>query len=270
MNSPAIATVPLSAWTAGSLLRQKTDHIAVEEPLEIRLDGQAVVTLMRTPGDDRELIAGFLFSEGIVTTRHDLADMTPCPHTGPSRPGNVWNVSLRPEISRDWSQHRRHFVASSSCGLCSKPTVNTAPAAPRIHTPLRIPARVLQALPGRLQEAQAVFSRTGGLHACAWFSPDGDLQAVREDVGRHNALDKLLGHRLLQNLDDPSGILLVSGRVAFEIVQKAFAAHLPVIAAISAPTSLAVEWAEHNGQTLVGFLRQGRMNIYSHPQRIVT
>lgn len=268
MNSPAVATVPLSVWEAGKSLRQKTDQVAVEEPLEIRLDAEALVTLMRTPGDDEELVTGLLFTEGIITSREDIAGITPCPHPGASRPGNVLNVTLRPGVSFDGSQRRRHFLASSSCGVCSKTTIETTSGADPVRSSLRVSCDVLQSLPHQLRKAQETFSRTGGLHACAWFAPDGTLQVIREDVGRHNALDKLIGHRIRQNLADPSGLLLVSGRVAFEIVQKAFAARLPLIAAISAPTSLAVECAERNGQTLVGFLREGRMNIYSHPQRI--
>lgn len=270
MNSPAVATVPLAAWETGKPLHQKTDQVAVEEPLEIRLNGEALVTLMRTPGDDQELVAGFLFTEGIVTSPEDIASITPCPHPGAARPGNVLNVTLSPEISIDWSQRRRHFVASSSCGVCSKTTIEMAQEPAPVLSSLRVSPDVLQSLPDQLRRAQETFSRTGGLHACAWFSPAGSLLAIREDVGRHNALDKLIGHRFLRHQDVPSGILLVSGRVAFEIVQKAFAARLPVLAAISAPTSQAVECAERNGQTLVGFLREGRMNIYSHPQRIVS
>jgi FdhD protein len=153
--------------------------------------------------------------------------------------------------------------------VCSKASIAAVRRSfPAIASTLRIPVGVLHALPARLRAAQETFDQTGGLHASAWFDPSGKLLALREDVGRHNALDKLIGHRLLDDSADSNGILLVSGRVAFEIVQKALAARFPIIAAISAPTSLAVEFAEENGQTLVGFLREGRMNIYTNPQRI--
>ena len=269
MNPESTNTVPLTAWKAGDPPRQKTDTVAVEEPLEIRLASEPIVTLMRTPGDDRDLIAGFLLTEGIIRRREDIVEIAPCPHPNAERPGNIVNVTLAPEVEVDFAQLRRHLVASSSCGVCSKASIAAVRRTfPAISSALRVPASVLHALPARLRAAQETFDQTGGLHASAWFDPSGKLLALREDVGRHNALDKVIGHRLLENTADPEGILLVSGRVAFEIVQKALAARFPIIAAISAPTSLAVEFAEENGQTLIGFLREGRLNIYTHPQRI--
>ena len=269
MNPESTNTVPLTAWKAGDPPRQKTDTVAVEEPLEIRLASEPIVTLMRTPGDDRDLIAGFLLTEGIIRRREDIVEIAPCPHPNAERPGNIVNVTLAQEVEVDFAQLRRHLVASSSCGVCSKASIAAVRRTfPAISSALRVPASVLHALPARLRAAQETFDQTGGLHASAWFDPSGKLLALREDVGRHNALDKVIGHRLLENTADPEGILLVSGRVAFEIVQKALAARFPIIAAISAPTSLAVEFAEENGQTLIGFLREGRLNIYTHPQRI--
>lgn len=269
---------PDPSWTEVSIRRlengreveRKTDAVAVEEPLEIRLGGEALVTLMRTPGDDRELIAGFLASEGLIKTRAQIATMEPCPHPSSERPGNIYNVTLAVSPPVDLAGLRRHFVASSSCGVCSKASIaSVRQAFPRISTEVSVPASVIANLPDRLRAAQETFARTGGLHASAAFDVHGNLLWLREDVGRHNALDKLIGARLLKegSLGD-ADILLVSGRVAFEIVQKALAGRFAVIAAISAPTSLAVEFAEENRQTLIGFLRDGRMNIYTHPQRV--
>lgn len=266
----ATAAVPINRWEIGKSPAAQRDVVAVEEPLEIRVNGEAIVTLMRTPGDDRELVAGFLVTEGLIRARRDLIEIAPCALPNGERPGNIVNAFLAPEVRIQVSELRRHIVASSSCGVCSKTSI----AAVRrsflpIESDLRVPARVIDALPGHLRAAQPTFAKTGGLHASAWFDPTGRLLTLREDVGRHNALDKLIGHRFLETPNAPSGgILLVSGRVAFEIVQKALAARFPIIAAISAPTSLAVEFAAENGQTLIGFLRDGRMNIYTHPERI--
>lgn len=268
-TNPATSAVPLHRLQRGGVPQPDTDNLAVEEPLEIRLDGQAIVTLMRTPGDDRDLIAGFLLTEGIIQQRKDIAGIAPCPHPNAERPGNIITVTLAPGLAVDFEKLRRHLVASSSCGVCSKASIAAIRRTfPAITSPTRIPASMLHSLPAKLRAAQETFDQTGGLHASAWFDSSGNLLALREDVGRHNALDKLIGHRLLENTTETDGILLVSGRVAFEIVQKALAARFPIIAAISAPTSLAVEFAEENNQTLVGFLRDGRMNIYTHPQRI--
>jgi len=269
MNSPAVTTVLITGLKTGAESHQKTDQVAVEEPLEIRLNGEAIVTLMRTPGDDLELVAGFLFTEGLIKHRDDLREIAPCPHPNAERPGNILNVTLAPHVRVDLAALRRHIVASSSCGVCSKTSIASVRRNfPAIHSRLRVSAETIHTLPARLRAAQETFAQTGGLHASAWFDPQGNLLVLREDVGRHNALDKLIGHRLLQNITESEGLLLVSGRVAFEIVQKALAARFPLIAAISAPTSLAVEFAQENNQTLIGFLRDGRMNIYTQPQRI--
>lgn len=271
MIQPSVAVVPLKRRNTDGTMELNTDRVAVEEPLEIRIGGEPIVTLMRTPGDDRELVLGFLFTEGLVKKAGDVVEITPCPHPNAERPGNILNVTLAPHISLNLDELRRHVVASSSCGVCSKASIAAVRRSfPVIYSEPRVRAEVIHSLPARLREAQKTFAQTGGLHASAWFDEQGNLIALREDVGRHNALDKLAGYRLAQNSTSEEGLLLVSGRVAFEIVQKALAARFPVIAAISAPTSLAVEFAGENGQTLIGFLREGRMNIYTHPQRVTT
>jgi len=269
MSGHAVTTIPLRRLQADGSAHLKNDEVSVEEPLEIRLNGEAFVTLMRTPGEDRELVTGFLFTEGIIREAADVLEIAPCAHIGAERPGNILNVTLGSNIPASPAELRRHVVASSSCGVCSKTSIAAIRRMfPAISSSLQVDAEVIYGLPEKLRAAQETFAQTGGLHACAWFRSDGALAAIREDVGRHNALDKLVGHRLLQRSVDTDGILQVSGRVAFEIVQKALAARFSIISAISAPTSLAVEFAEENGQTLIGFVREGRMNIYAHPQRI--
>lgn len=271
MSRDAVTTVPLRRLTSNGAATLDNDQVAVEEPLEIRLNGEAIVTLMRTPGEDRELVTGFLFTEGIIQQAGDILKIEPCLHTGTERPGNILNVTLGPHITIDPSELRRHVVASSSCGVCSKTSIAAVRRLfPAIESSLRVDAGIIHGLPEKLRAAQETFARTGGLHACGWFRRDGTLVAIREDVGRHNALDKLVGYRLMQGACLEDGILQVSGRVAFEIVQKALATQFSVIAAISAPTSLAVEFAEENGQTLIGFVRDGRMNLYTHPQRVIS
>lgn len=265
-----VANVLLNRWENGHFTTPENDRVAIEEPLEIRIHGEPVVTLMRTPGDDRDLVAGFLVTEGIVRERRDIIEIAPCPYPSAERAGNILNVTLASDTSFDLRELRRHIVASSSCGICSKTSIASVRRRfPAVQSDSRVSARVIQELPERLRASQSTFMQTGGLHATAWFDPQGNLLTLREDVGRHNALDKVIGHRFLEDFfASTEGILLVSGRVAFEIVQKALAAHFPIIVAISAPTSLAIEFANENRQTLVGFLRNGRMNIYTHPQRI--
>lgn len=263
-------TVPLLRVTAVGPPEPTTDLVAVEEPLEIRIQNEPFVTLMRTPGHDRELVTGFLFTEGLIASAEEIIELAPCPNSPSGLRRTILNVTLASPLKDDPATLRRHVVASSSCGICSKPSLDGQRPPVPISSRLQVDAGILHALPDRLLSAQKTFAQTGGLHASAWFDPKGKLLLLREDVGRHNALDKLIGHRLLHGLTDTEGILQVSGRVALEIVQKALAAQFPLIAAISAPTSLAVEFAEANQQTLIGFLREGRMNIYTHPQRVRT
>lgn len=222
---------------------------------------------MRTPGHDDELAAGFLLTEGLLKKREDILKIKPHPRNAN---GNVINVFLAPDVAVDLEKLTRHVFASSSCGLCGKATIAAAQQHfPKIKSRLSLPAKLLLDLPDKLRAAQETFARTGGLHAAAIFDTQGQLIVLREDVGRHNAVDKVLGYGFLHGLFPfTEHILLVSGRASFEIMQKALAGRIPVVAAISAPSSLAVEFARHSGQTLVGFLRGQRMNVYSHPKKL--
>ena len=246
---------------------------AGEEPLEIRLGfatggrrtHKSISITMRTPGDDFELAAGFLVTEGIIRSAREIFDITQCLDVAPEAKGNVLDVALVNPSGLDLARLSRHVFSASSCGICGKASID---AIRQNFPPLGegpcIDAEVIAALPEKLAAAQTAFQRTGGLHACALFDMSGGLLAVREDVGRHNALDKLIGWAAFQNqLPLKECILLLSGRVSFEMMQKALAAGIPTIAAISAPTSLAVDFAATSGQTLIGFLRPGRMNIYT-------
>jgi len=246
------------------------DHVAVEEPLELRLGDEPLATLMRTPGHDEELAAGLLLSEGVIREPSDLKRMARTSSPGATDAENHLNVFLRSEPRIDLAAVRRQLVTSSACGVCSRTSIATlARAFPKVDSALRVPASVFYQLPATLQAHQATFAQTGGLHACALFDAAGQLLLLREDVGRHNAVDKVIGHAFLHGLLPlDRHILMVSGRLAFEIVQKALAAGAPIVAAISAPTSLALELARDNGQTLIGFLRDRRMNIYTHPGRV--
>ncbi len=244
------------------------DWVVREEPLEIRVRGKSVAVTMRTPGHDKELAAGFLLSEGTISNAADIVEMAPCPAS--DHPENTLNAFLSSSAQVDFAQLTRHVFASSSCGLCGKASIE---AVHQHFSPIdsapTVSAGVLAELPERMRKSQRHFARTGGLHAAAIFDAEGLLVVLREDVGRHNAVDKVVGYGLLQNqLPYDSNILLVSGRASFEIMQKALAARIPIVCAISAPSSLAVAFAEESGQTLVGFLRGASMNIYSHPQRL--
>jgi len=243
----------------------REDSLAVEEPLEIRVGGHSVAVVMRTPGHDRELVAGFLVTEGLVKQRGEVLDLVYCRADGGKPEENILDVLLAPGAVVDVARLTRHVFTSSSCGICSKATIEAVRMQfPAIAAPLSPRRAVLSALPDKLRAAQAAFAATGGLHASALFDAEGGLQVVREDVGRHNALDKVVGHAFFAEKLPLSGMmLLVSGRVSFEIMQKALAAGIPCVAAISAPTSAAVEFARASGQTLVGFLRGTRMNVYA-------
>jgi FdhD protein len=261
---------PVVEWNEGNP-RARQDEVAVEEPIEIRVGGTAVSVTMRTPGDDFELTAGFLFTERIVTAHDDIASIAygDGPNKRPST--NVVDVTLRAGKTVDLTRLQRHFYAASSCGVCGKSSI----CAVRVHDiqrpaeSLRINPELLAGLPAALRNRQAVFDRTGGLHAAALFDESGALLDVREDVGRHNAVDKIIGRALLDGrLPLSQQILFVSGRGAFEIVQKALVASVPVVASVSAPTSLAVELAREYGLTLIGFIRGQRFVVYSGNERL--
>jgi FdhD protein len=263
----------------GDVEVERADALAVEEPLAIRVrgrEGQAVsfVTTMRTPGQDEELAAGLLFAEGVLRGREDLLalERPADPRVAAELRGNVLIATLSPEALGRSQELTRGTVMGSACGVCGKTSIeNVMPdgAAP-LEAKLRVSPEVLYALPERLRERQSVFAQTGGLHAAALFTAEGELVAVREDIGRHNATDKLVGSRWLEAaLPLSDSILVVSGRAGFEIAQKAFAAGIPLLASVSAPSSLAVELAESAGVTLVGFLRGRRFNVYAHPARVL-
>lgn len=255
----------------GTPPRPESDEVAAEEPLEIRVEGKSLAVVMRTPGQDRELSAGFLLTEGLVLNSGDIFDITPC-GAAPNAdgPSSVIDVMLTRPETVDFSRFTRHVFSSSSCGICGKATIEAVQQQfARVQSALTITAEALSTLPAKLAAAQETFQKTGGLHASALFTNSGELVCLREDVGRHNALDKVIGHSLLNNhLPLDNHILLVSGRVSFEIMQKALAAGIPLVAAISAPTTLAVDFAQSSGQTLVGFLRGDTMNVYAGAERV--
>jgi FdhD protein len=260
----------VSEWDDGKS-RRKEDYLAAEEPLEIRIGDDPLSVTMRTPGNDLELAAGFLFTEGLIQRRAQIIALEEDAGTASENRGNVVLAKLAPESAPDFEKMRRHFFAASSCGICGKASIDSVRAR-TLQPPnpdFRFDPEVLVRLPDVLRESQAVFGRTGGLHAAALFDATGKLLVVREDIGRHNAVDKVVGWALLEDrvpLGDT--ILLVSGRGGFEIVQKAIVAGLPVVASVSAPSSLAVQLARELGQTLIGFLRGRRFVIYAGEERI--
>ncbi|MFJ9811884.1 formate dehydrogenase accessory sulfurtransferase FdhD [Streptomyces sp. NPDC101158] len=259
----------------GGAVNERPDTLVAEEPLEIRLNGRPIAITMRTPGDDFALAAGFLVSEGVLADASDVRNIVYC--AGAKDDGsntyNVVDVQLAPGVVVPDISLERNVYTTSSCGLCGKASldaVRTTARFPIADTPpVRLTPALLAALPDRLRAAQRVFDRTGGLHAAALFSEDGELLDVREDVGRHNAVDKLVGRALREGLLPlERAVLLVSGRASFELAQKAVMAGLPVLAAVSAPSSLAVDLAAESGLTLVGFLRGRDMNVYAGEHRI--
>jgi FdhD protein len=257
---------------------QRQDHLTVEEPFEIRLNQRSLAVIMRTPGHDHELALGFLLTEGIIKSIDDVLTLEDAIDTDGLPLANVLNVTLRalPPLPIDTpgntSTFQRHFAVSASCGLCGKNSIADllSNIPPLIVNDMRISASSIYTLSAQLRAQQTVFTHTGGLHAAALFTSTGQLYLLREDVGRHNAVDKLIGHGLLHHRFPYSHhLLMVSGRTSFEIIQKALFARIPCIAAISAPSSLAVELAHQSGITLIGFLRDHSMNVYTHPQRII-
>ena len=271
-KSRSVNLTRVSQWDDGNVER-KDDYLAAEEPLEIRIGDQPLSVTMRTPGHDVELAAGFLFTEGLIQNREQILaieSVEPITDDGVKR-GNVIQAELVEEATPDLAKMRRHFFASSSCGICGKASIDavrsrllTAP-----NPEFRVDAELLTSLPDILRSSQDVFQRTGGLHAAALFDSSGGLLVVREDIGRHNAVDKVIGWALLDHrVPLGNAVLLVSGRGGFEIVQKALVAGIPILASVSAPSSLAVQLARELRMTLVGFLRGRRFVIYSGEDRI--
>lgn len=258
----------------GSARRTRIDTLSAEEPLEIRVAGTSLAVTMRTPGADMDLAAGFLLTEGVLTAAPDLTALRYCSGTDDQgrQTYNVLDAALAPHVPPPDPSIQRNFFTSSSCGLCGKASVDAVRTASRFEVrddPLRIPVDVLTGLPDTLRAAQAAFDKTGGLHAAGLFDAEGRLLVAREDVGRHNAVDKVLGWALREGLVPlRSTVLMVSGRASFELTQKALMAGVPMLAAVSAPSTLAVELAEESGMTLVGFLRGETMNVYSCEGRI--
>lgn len=251
--------------------RERQDQVTVEEPLEIRLDQEAIAVVMRTPRDDFDLAAGFLYTEGLIRAPGDIGTISYCSAAQPPNLENIVEVRLASGVNFDRGQLKRNFYASSSCGVCGKASIEAIRTrAPRLQADFQVELEVLYGLDGKLRAAQAVFEQTGSLHAAALFDPRGELLVLREDVGRHNAVDKVVGSFMLENRTPPArSILMVSGRTSFEIVQKALVAGIPMVAAVSAPSSLAVDMAREAGMTLVGFLRGRGCNLYSGKQRII-
>ncbi len=243
----------------------RADLLAVEEPLEIRVGGQPLAVTMRTPGHDIDLAAGFLAAEGVIASPADLSEIRMCD-------ANVADVTLAPGVTLPMERLQRNFITTSACGVCGKHSIDAIRVQARYDVSadqVRVAPRVLAALPDRLRAAQRVFASTGGLHAAGIFTAAGALLAMREDVGRHNAVDKVIGWALREGRLPLAGcVLLVSGRASFELTQKALMAGMPVLAAVSAPSSLAAELAEESGMTLAGFLRGSSMNVYTGAQRL--
>ncbi len=248
------------------------DVVAVEEPLEIRVEGRSVAVVMRTPGHDDELATGFLLSEGVVTRGEDIFEISQCPSQSDSdlEKGNIVDVLLRDSASVDFDRLSRHVFSASSCGICGKATIDALfENFPRVSSTETFSSEMIMTLPDRLRAAQRTFEQTGGLHASAVFDSQGEMLVLREDVGRHNALDKVIGHALLNDrLPLKDSLLMLSGRISFELMQKALAAGISLVAGISAPSSLAVDFARESGQVLVGFLRDQGMNVYANADRV--
>jgi FdhD protein len=282
--SPAYTAVPIVKFGAAAP-RTESDLLAVEEPLEIRIAWghplsqkdprreKSISLTMRTPGDDLALAVGFLVSEGIVRARGDVAASKHCgPPVREDGTSNVVKIELAEGTAFDAARLERHFYTTSSCGVCGKTSLEAVKSAepPRLEREApRIRPDVVHALPAALRAAQDTFTRTGGLHAAGLFAPDGKLLSIAEDVGRHNAVDKVIGRELTEgHLPLGDRILVVSGRASFELVQKASMAGIPVLAAVGAPSSLAVELAREASMTLLGFVRDGRFNVYADADRV--
>ena len=281
LDPERVMNVRVTHWK-DHIQEQREDHVTVEEPFEVRINNRSLAVIMRTPGHDRELAMGFLLTERVIHQVDDVHTIVDATDDDGLPLANVVNVILSPREQQDsltqrdnYEQHsvfERHFAVSASCGLCGKNSIDdlmlTVPSL-KVED-LRISASCFYELTRQLRIGQDVFTHTGGLHAAGLFTSTGELCLLREDVGRHNAVDKIIGHGLLHNtLPYSRHILMVSGRTSYEIIQKALLARIPCIAAISAPSSLAVELAHQSGITLIGFLRDHAMNVYTHPERII-
>jgi FdhD protein len=259
----------------GGARAAQPDQAATEEPLEVRLHDRPFAVIMRTPGADRELAAGFLLAERVIGGADDLGAIAHCTDAAADHPENIVNVLLANGSAAGIDAllaGRRQITTTSSCGMCGRRTIESlaADAAP-VRAAWTVPAAVIASLPERLRARQAVFDETGGLHAAGLFTRDGSLVDIAEDVGRHNAVDKIVGRMLIrESLPLSDHLLCVSGRTSFEIVQKAIVAGLPLVAAVSAPSSLAIDLAEEFGVTLVGFIRGDTFNIYAHAERVAS
>ncbi|MDM9382809.1 formate dehydrogenase accessory sulfurtransferase FdhD [Chlorogloeopsis sp. ULAP01] len=277
MNKPVGSKTQTKIWVLeNGKMRSRRDYLTTEEPLEIRLVSprRTLAVTMRTPGADFELAAGFLYTEGVISSRQDIQRLSYCvdPEIDGEQLYNIVNVELQADLELDLQPLERHFYTTSACGVCGKASLETL----RIRGCALIPPEpkvtpeIIYSLPDKLRAAQGVFNATGGLHAAALFDSQGGLLMLREDVGRHNALDKLIGTALLsEQLPLSDRIVMVSGRSSFEIVQKCAVAGVPIVCAVSAPSSLAVSVAEEFGITLIGFLRGERFNVYSGLERII-
>lgn len=267
-GSGLIRQVPLLHLSPGGK-DQRLDDVAHEEPLELQVDGASLAVLMRTPGHDEELGLGFLLTEGVIHSLTDLASLRHCTTLAtPEAEDNVLQACL--QVPADLSRFRRNLFSSSSCGVCGKATLeNALRTAGPLQSGLTVSPQVLARFPQLLRAGQVAFERAGGLHAAALMTTQGAALVVREDVGRHNAVDKVIGWALRQGAPLEDLALMVSGRLSFELVQKSVAARVPLLAGISAPTSLAVGLARALGVTLIGFLREQGMNVYSHPERVI-
>ncbi len=262
--------VPVQRWRRGAAWAVDQDGVAREEPLEIRVNGRSIAVVMRSPGHEREHAVGFLLTEGVVRSAEDLLDVLLCRDLPSGQSGNVVDVLLAPRVVVDLERLTRHVFSGSSCGICGKATLDAlALAFPPITTRHRVDPNALARWPDRLRAAQPDFDRTGGVHASALIDADDRVVAVREDIGRHNAVDKLLGFAVLEGaLPLERHALMLSGRISFELVQKALAAGIGLVAGVGAPSSLALDCAERSGITVVGFVRADRFNVYCHPERV--
>jgi FdhD protein len=254
--------------------KRRQEALAAEEPLELRVDGRALAVTMRTPGHDVELAHGFLLTEGVIGAAEDISTARYCDSVDDQGRNtyNVLDLALAPGVEPPDTSLERNFYTTSSCGVCGKAALDAVKLKTRFSPEgdaCRVSAETLVTFPDQLRERQRVFDSTGGLHAAGIFTVDGELLVVREDVGRHNAVDKVTGWAVLNSRVPLGGsVLMVSGRASFELVQKAAMAGIPILAAVSAPSSLAVELADEQGITLIGFLRGTSMNVYTHAERI--
>jgi FdhD protein len=272
VEDPSLRSVEV-VRVRGSVRQRATDCVAAEEPLEVRLHGRPFAVIMRTPGADRELAAGFLFAERVLTSADELGTIEYCTDPRAEHPENVVDITLAgvPASAIDrMLADRRQVTTNSSCGLCGRQTIDSLRAdGPPLDASWAIARVVIGGLPDRLRASQRTFDATGGLHAAGLFSAEGHLADLAEDVGRHNAVDKVIGRMLMREaLPLSDSLLFVSGRTSYEIVQKAFLAGIPVVVSVSAPSTLAIDLALECGMTLVGFVRGDSFNVYAHPERV--